>query len=104
MGIQRPEVTSRPVRFFSSGLNWIIYEPGDPLLIHRVFPERDFLVAILYARTQFHSPKADVFEDVIRKKRAIGFEMKPIARPVLGRRLKTLSELSKIGAPHKAAA
>jgi plasmid stabilization system protein ParE len=40
MGIQRPDITSLPVRFFSSGPNWIIYEPGDPLLIHRVFPAR----------------------------------------------------------------
>ena len=38
MGVQRPDVTSRPVRFFSSYPNWIIYEPGIPLLIHRVFP------------------------------------------------------------------
>ncbi len=40
IGIERPDVTSRPVRFFSLAQNWIIYEPGDPLLIHRVFPAR----------------------------------------------------------------
>jgi plasmid stabilization system protein ParE len=38
MGIERSDITSRPVRFFSSSPNWIVYEPGDPLLIHRVFP------------------------------------------------------------------
>jgi plasmid stabilization system protein ParE len=40
MGIERPDVTPQPVRFFSSPPNWIIYEPGQPLLIHRVFPAR----------------------------------------------------------------
>jgi len=38
MGPARPDITSRPVRFFVSSPNWIVYEPGDPLLIHRIFP------------------------------------------------------------------
>jgi len=36
LGILRPDVTSRPVRFLSSGPNWIVYQPGKPLVIHRV--------------------------------------------------------------------
>lgn len=40
IGIHRPDVTTRPVRFFSLAQNWIIYEPGEPLLIHRIFPAR----------------------------------------------------------------
>jgi plasmid stabilization system protein ParE len=38
LGIARPEITARPVRFFSLPPNWIVYEPGSPLLIHRIFP------------------------------------------------------------------
>jgi len=38
MGFAHPEITDRPVRLFSLPPNWIVYEPGDPLLIHRVFP------------------------------------------------------------------
>ncbi len=40
MGIVRPNVTSMPVRFFASPPNWIIYEPGDPLLILRIISSR----------------------------------------------------------------
>ena len=40
MGRQRPEISSRPIRFFFSSHYWIIYEPnlelGVPLIIHRV--------------------------------------------------------------------
>ena len=36
LGRLRPDVTSKPVRFFSLNPFWIIYEPGSPLLIHRV--------------------------------------------------------------------
>jgi plasmid stabilization system protein ParE len=38
MGLVRRDITDAPVRFFSQGPNWIIYEPGDPLLIHRIYP------------------------------------------------------------------
>ena len=38
LGIVDPDVTRRPVRFFCLPPNWIVYEPGDPLLIHRIFP------------------------------------------------------------------
>jgi plasmid stabilization system protein ParE len=38
LGIERTDITDRPVRLFASSHNWIIYEPGDPLLIHRIFP------------------------------------------------------------------
>jgi len=40
MGVARPDLTERPVRFFASHPNWIVYEPGEPLLVHRVFPAR----------------------------------------------------------------
>lgn len=40
MGRRRPDITSRPVRFFSVRPNLIVYQPGEPLLIHRVFPDR----------------------------------------------------------------
>jgi plasmid stabilization system protein ParE len=36
LGRVRPETTNRPVRFFLLKPYWIVYEPGDPLLIHRV--------------------------------------------------------------------
>ena len=38
MGRFHTEITAKPVRFFSSPPNWIIYTPGDPLRIHRIFP------------------------------------------------------------------
>ena len=38
IGITRSDVTTHPVRFFSTGHNWIIYAPGSPTLIHRIFP------------------------------------------------------------------
>ncbi len=38
MGVERPGTTDRAVRFFAAPHNWIVYEPGDPLLIHRVYP------------------------------------------------------------------
>ena len=38
MGTSHPEITDRPVRFFVSSPNWIIYEPGPLTLIHRIFP------------------------------------------------------------------
>jgi len=38
MGIARPELTVRPVRFFATSHHWIIYEPGSPTIIHRIFP------------------------------------------------------------------
>jgi len=38
MGVERPDVTGRSVRFFASPPNWIVYEPGSPLLIHHVYP------------------------------------------------------------------
>jgi plasmid stabilization system protein ParE len=40
MGRVRPEVVAAPIRFFAQPPNWIAYRPGDPLLIHRVFPAR----------------------------------------------------------------
>ena len=40
IGVERPDIASPPVRFFAAPPNWIIYEPGDPLLVHRVFPAR----------------------------------------------------------------
>jgi plasmid stabilization system protein ParE len=38
MGAAYPKITDRPVRLFAVPPNWIVYEPGDPLLIHRIFP------------------------------------------------------------------
>jgi len=38
MGKERPLIAPTPMRFFSDSHNWIIYEPGKPLLIHRIFP------------------------------------------------------------------
>lgn len=40
LGKQRPEIAESRFRFYSVWPSWIIYEPGDPLLIHRVFPAR----------------------------------------------------------------
>lgn len=36
MGRMRPEITGRPVRFFSHWPYWIVYQPGNPLRVHRV--------------------------------------------------------------------
>lgn len=36
MGRTRPEITARPVRFFSHWPYWIVYQSGSPLRIHRV--------------------------------------------------------------------
>jgi plasmid stabilization system protein ParE len=38
MGIADPDITEQSIRLFSVPPNWIVYEPGDPLLIHRVYP------------------------------------------------------------------
>lgn len=37
LGTPRRDVTKRPVRFFLVRPYWIVYEPGEPLLIHRVY-------------------------------------------------------------------
>jgi plasmid stabilization system protein ParE len=37
MGRTRRELTDRPVRFFLRKPYWIVYEPGQQLMIHRVF-------------------------------------------------------------------
>jgi plasmid stabilization system protein ParE len=37
LGRPRQDVTSRPIRFFLVKPYWILYEPGNPLIIHRVF-------------------------------------------------------------------
>jgi plasmid stabilization system protein ParE len=37
MGRSRQDVTSQPIRFFLVKPYWILYEPGNPLTIHRVF-------------------------------------------------------------------
>ena len=37
MGQARPTVAARPVRFFHMKPYWIVYQPGTPLLIHRVY-------------------------------------------------------------------
>jgi plasmid stabilization system protein ParE len=36
MGLQRPDISSRPIRFLFSGHYWIVYEPDIPLIIHRI--------------------------------------------------------------------
>ena len=36
MGRPRHDVTDHPVRFFLVKPYWIVYEPGSPLLLHRV--------------------------------------------------------------------
>ena len=38
MGRPRPDIESRPVRFFLLKPYWIVYQPGTPLLIHRIYP------------------------------------------------------------------
>jgi plasmid stabilization system protein ParE len=37
MGRRRPDVDKRPVRFFLLKPYWIVYEPGTPLVIRRVY-------------------------------------------------------------------
>ena len=37
MGHMRPDIDLRPVRFFFVKPYWIVYQPGAPLLIHRVY-------------------------------------------------------------------
>jgi plasmid stabilization system protein ParE len=37
MGRLRPDIESRPVRFFLLKPYWIVYQPGTPLLIHRIY-------------------------------------------------------------------
>jgi plasmid stabilization system protein ParE len=37
MGIARPDLDKRPVRFFLFKPYWIVYKPGTPLEIHRVY-------------------------------------------------------------------
>jgi plasmid stabilization system protein ParE len=37
LGHPRPDVTPKPVRFFLQKPYWIVYEAGEPLLIHRVY-------------------------------------------------------------------
>ena len=37
MGHPRPDIDSRPVRFFLLNPYWIVYQPGTPLLIHRIY-------------------------------------------------------------------
>jgi plasmid stabilization system protein ParE len=37
MGQLRPDLEGRPVRFFFLKPYWIVYQPGTPLLIHRVY-------------------------------------------------------------------
>jgi len=36
MGLQRPDISSRPIRFLFSGHYWIVYELDIPLIIHRI--------------------------------------------------------------------
>jgi len=37
MGLVRPGSRKKSVRFFHLKPYWIVYQPGDPLLIHRVY-------------------------------------------------------------------
>lgn len=37
MGNLRPDIESRPVRFLFLKPYWIVYQPGTPLLIHRIY-------------------------------------------------------------------
>jgi plasmid stabilization system protein ParE len=37
IGVARPEVTKMPFRFFLLKPYWIVYQPGAPTLIHRVY-------------------------------------------------------------------
>lgn len=46
MGRLRPEVTTLPLRFYFAAPNWIVYRPGDPVVIHRVFDARMDATAI----------------------------------------------------------
>jgi plasmid stabilization system protein ParE len=38
MGTVRPSARHKSVRFFHLKPYWIVYQPGEPLLIHRVYP------------------------------------------------------------------
>ncbi len=40
MGQTRPDLTSKPVRFFSSPPFWIVYATRTPITIHRVYHAR----------------------------------------------------------------
>jgi plasmid stabilization system protein ParE len=37
LGQLRPDLEGRPVRFLSLKPYWIVYQPGTPLLIHRIY-------------------------------------------------------------------
>jgi plasmid stabilization system protein ParE len=37
MGVQRPDVDSRAVRYFFHHPYWIVYSPGELLLIRRIY-------------------------------------------------------------------
>jgi plasmid stabilization system protein ParE len=37
MGAARPDIVRAPKRLFALKPYWIVYEPGTPLLIHRVY-------------------------------------------------------------------
>ena len=37
MGHLRPDIETRPVRFFLLKPYWIVYQPGTPLIIHRIY-------------------------------------------------------------------
>jgi plasmid stabilization system protein ParE len=37
MGSARPDIDTRSVRYFLLKPYWIVYQPGTPLLIHRVY-------------------------------------------------------------------
>jgi plasmid stabilization system protein ParE len=37
MGRLYPDIESRPVRFLALKPYWIVYQPGAPLLIHRIY-------------------------------------------------------------------
>ena len=39
-GPERPDIFAPPMRFFSSFPNLVMYEPGNPLFIHRILPAR----------------------------------------------------------------
>ena len=40
IGLVRRDVTKKNVRFYYYKYNWIIYEPGDTLVVHRIHPAR----------------------------------------------------------------
>jgi plasmid stabilization system protein ParE len=37
MGHLRPDIIAKPVRFFHLKPYWIVYQPGTPMLIHRIY-------------------------------------------------------------------